>query len=171
MRHTTISAGSEGKVSVAAVNQALDRIEELCQKRGVRLTRLRRTILGLLIKNEHPIRAYELLDKLDDRVGAKVPATIYRALNFLIKQRYVHKIESLNAFVACVDINHPHDTQFMICVDCGSAIEIHDPSITRALRRNGEKVGFQLNEQIIEVRGFCAACQAKRHNTLTSPNT
>lgn len=156
------SPSSAEKPRRAVVNRALDRVETLCRQRGVRLTKLRRAVLELMLGVEQPVRAYDLLGKLDGRIGAKAPATIYRALNFLIAQKLIHKIELLNAFVVCVDADHPHDSQFMICTGCGNAVEIHDAVVTRALRHHIEKQGFQISGQIIEVRGLCAICQVKQ---------
>jgi Fur family zinc uptake transcriptional regulator len=157
-----VSRSSAAKTRRADINGALDRVEKLCRERGVRLTKLRRTVLELMLRGEQPVRAYDLLGKLDGSTGAKAPATIYRALNFLIAQKYVHKIESLNAFVVCLDVEHPHDSQFMICARCGDVMEIRDAAVTRALRRHVESQGFRLSEQNIEVRGLCAQCQAKQ---------
>ena len=146
----------------ADIRRALDRAEALCRQQGVRLTKLRRAVLALVLGSEHPVGAYDLLARLDDRVGAKAPATIYRALDFLLAQRCIHKIETLNAFVACVDLGDPHDSQFKICDDCGNAVEMHDAAIARLLRRQSAKQGFALSGQIIELRGRCTDCQSKR---------
>jgi Fur family zinc uptake transcriptional regulator len=154
--------GSASKPRRAEISRALDRAEALCRQQGVRLTKLRRAVLELVLGSEHPVGAYDLLARLDDRVGAKAPATIYRALDFLLAQRCIHKIESLNAFVACVDVGDPHDSQFMICTDCGNAVEMHDAAIARILRRQSAKQGFALSGQIIELRGRCTGCQSKQ---------
>ena len=150
------------KLRRADIRRTLDRAEALCRQQGVRLTKLRRAVLELVLGSEHPVGAYDLLARLDDRVGAKAPATIYRALDFLLAQRCIHKIETLNAFVACVDLGDPHDSQFMICTDCGNAVEMHDAAIARLLRRQSAKQGFALSGQIIELRGRCTDCQSKQ---------
>jgi Fur family zinc uptake transcriptional regulator len=157
------------RIRPADVMRALDRVEERCQERGVRLTRLRRAVLELVLGADQPLGAYELLDRLSAGVGAKSPPTIYRALNFLLEQRYIHRIESLNAFAACVDIDHPHDSQFLICGNCGRAEELHDPEFARSLKRHSEKLGFRLQEQIVELRGLCADCQAPERMAAAAP--
>ena len=162
MNIMAVPTGSARKHRRSDIGRALDVAEALCRRQGVRLTKLRRAVLELVLESGHPVGAYELLGKLDVHVGAKAPATIYRALNFLIAHRCVHRIESLNAFVACVDLGDPHDSQFMICTDCGNAVEIHDEAIARALKRQSEKQGFELSEQIIELRGRCTSCQSKQ---------
>ncbi len=123
-----------------------------------------------MLGSEQPVRAYDLLAKLDATVGAKTPATIYRVLDFLMAHKYVHKIESLNAFVVCLDVDHPHDGQFIICTNCDNVMEIRDAKATQALRRHVESQGFQVREQIIEVRGLCAGCQTKQRTTARPPD-
>ena len=164
-----LRVGAGRKLRKAHLNKALARAEALSRERGVRLTELRRRVLELVIGADHPVGAYDLLDKLNARTGAKAPMTVYRALDFLMEQRYIHKIESLNAFVACVDVDHPHDSQFMICTKCGAIEEIHDGTIAEALRGHSKQLGFQMQEQIVELRGLCAACLAKE-STAAAPH-
>ena len=87
---------------------------------------------------------------------------MYRALEFLIAHKLVHKVETSSAFVACSDIEHPHESQFMICEDCGVTEEIHDDEIVQSLRRLGEGRGFVVERQIVEARGRCPACRSAR---------
>ncbi len=165
MHAMVVPTTSSQRLSRSEISRALERAEKLCRQQGIRLTRLRRSVLELVLASEHPVGAYELLDRLDSRVGAKAPATIYRALDFLLAQRFIHKIESLNAFIACIDLGDAHDSQFMICTDCGNAVEMHDAAIARLLRRQSAKQGFALSGQIIELRGRCTECQAKAAQT------
>src|SRR4051812_32122076 len=84
-------------------------------------------ILDLLHKQDKPLSAYDILDKLR-KTGIKAPPTVYRALDTLIKRGLVHRIESLNAFVACHDHKHPekHVARFAVCRECGAVEEIHE---------------------------------------------
>ena len=137
--------------------RALVKAEASCADRGVRLTRLRRRVLELILRASQPIGAYALLDQLD---GRRTPTTVYRAIDFLLEQNFIHRIESLNAFTACPDADHPHDTQFVICTDCGATAELHDDGIAESLRRQGRGLGFEIERQVVELRGLCAACRA-----------
>ena len=91
------------------------------------------------------------------------PPTVYRALDFLLAHRLIHKLESVSAFVACDDVEHPHESQFMICDDCGAAEEIHYDAIVQSLRQLGEDRGFSVARPVIEARGMCPTCRAAAH--------
>ena len=107
----------------------------------------------LRIRAEQPTRAYTLLAQLEQERGKLGPPTVYRALDFLIAHKLIHKVETSNAFVACGDVEHSHESQFMICEDCGATEEIRDDDIVRSLRRLGEGRGFAVERQVIEARG------------------
>ena len=138
---------------------ALDRAAELCAKKGVRLTNLRRRVLELIWSGHKPIGAYELLSSLkSERLGAG-PPTVYRALNFLRTQGLVHRIESLNAFVGCPDPDKPHGGQFLICKSCGLAAEIIDDTVDRAIKKCAANASFDIGRKVIEIEGLCPHCR------------
>jgi Fur family zinc uptake transcriptional regulator len=139
------------------LTRALGKAERSCLERGVRLTGLRRRVLELILRSEQPIGAYALLGQLDDR---RTPTTVYRAIDFLLEQNFIHRIESLNAFTACPDLDQPHDSLFVICTDCGVTAELHDEALADSLRRHGSDLGFRVDRQIVELRGVCASCRA-----------
>ena len=80
---------------------ALARAEKSCAERGTRLTELRRRVLELVWRSHEPIKAYEILDHLHSKPRRAAPPTVYRALDFLRREGFVHKIESMNAYVGC----------------------------------------------------------------------
>jgi Fur family transcriptional regulator, zinc uptake regulator len=127
--------------------------------RGARLTPVRRRVLELILRADQPTRAYVLLAKLEQERGKLGPPTIYRALDFLLANKLIHRVETSNAFVACGDAEHSHQSQFVICDDCGATEEIQDDEIVASLRRLGERRGFAVERQVIEARGLCPACR------------
>ena len=134
-------------------------VAHACEERGLRLTPLRLSVLELIAASDKPVKAYDLLDKLkDDRAGA-APPTVYRALDFLLANGFIHKLESVNAFVAC---HHPnsvqHSVPFLICDRCHSAIELEDASIVANLDVAARALGFAPQAQTLEVHGLCAKC-------------
>ena len=141
-------------------NRPSDAAAKLCDKRGVRLTPLRCAVLDLVIAADRPIGAYELLDRLRDRQGKAAPPTVYRALEFLINQGLVHRVESLNAYVGCADPEHTHAWQFLICGDCGRAVEMDDRRIKNAIAKGAAEHGFVVDRQTVEISGTCADCSA-----------
>jgi Fur family zinc uptake transcriptional regulator len=155
--------GPSGETAVVRsrdIDRALQRAQQLCAAHGGRVTPIRRRVLELILAADQPIGAYALLAALQSERGKIGPPTVYRTLDFLLLHKLVHKIESLSAFIACDDAEHPHESQFMICDDCGAAEEIQDEAIVRSLRRLGEDRGFAVARQVIEARGLCPTCRA-----------
>jgi len=146
-------------------------VERACRERGLRLTPIRARVLGLIAEHGKPIKAYDLLDRLradksgaersegDDGAGAAAPPTVYRALDFLLANGFIHKLESVNAFVAC---HHPsaaqHSVPFLICDGCHSAVELEDQRIVALLDEKARALGFMPQAQTLEVHGLCARC-------------
>ena len=130
----------------------------VCEREGARLTELRRCVLGLILEAEGPVTAYQLLDRLKETRKRAAPPTIYRALDFLISQRLIHKIERLNAFVPCIETGHEHAAQFLICRQCGTVTEIEDHAAADALEHAAEREGFHPRRAIVEIEGTCALC-------------
>lgn len=121
------------------------------------MTKIRRKVLRLLLESSEPAKAYDLLSKLDGEGSAK-PPTIYRALDFLQETGLAHKIESLNAYVACGHAAHPHSAVFMICNQCGKAVELHAENTSELLEQVTGDAGFKMTTAVIEVRGDCTKC-------------
>ena len=147
----------------------LDRADAICAGRGAKLTALRRDVLGLILDADTPVGAYELLDRLRRSRGNAAPPTVYRALEFLRAQSLVHRVERLAAFVGCVAQPEPegaapaapahtHAAQFLICRNCGRAIELDDPELARALAAAAARRGFTVGAATIEAEGLCASC-------------
>lgn len=141
------------------VDLFLKEAEALAETRGQRMTKIRRKVLRLLLENPEPSKAYDLLANLDGEGSAK-PPTIYRALDFLQDVGLAHKIESLNAYVACGHASHNHSAVFMICDQCGGAEELHALATTEALNTETDAAGFKVSRAVIEARGLCRACAA-----------
>ena len=139
---------------------ALDAATALCQRRGVRLTALRRRVLELVWASHSPVGAYDILDSLRQDRRRVAPPTVYRALEFLRAQRFVHRIDSLNAFVGCAFPGAAHRAYFLICRDCGNAAEIDDRSLRSALDSLADRAGFLIKQETVELNGLCPQCRA-----------
>jgi Fur family zinc uptake transcriptional regulator len=146
-------------VTPQEIEVALARAHRICARRGARMTPIRRRVLELILQAEQPTRAYALLAQLELARGKLGPPTVYRALDFLLAHKLIHKVETSNAFVACGDVERSHESQFVICEGCGATEEIRDDGIVETLRRLGEGLGFAVERQVIEARGRCPACR------------
>ncbi len=141
------------------VEAQLDAAALACARQGAQLTALRRLVLALILQAEGPLTAYQLLDRLKQTGRRATPPTAYRALEFLLEQRLIHRIERLNAFVPCAESDpHEHAAQFLICRRCGTVAEIEDDAVAHALDRAAERVGFHPARAVVEIDGTCAAC-------------
>ena len=118
-------------------------------------------VLHALEQADAPLSAYSILDLLRDK-GFRAPLQVYRALEKLIEFGMVHRLESLNAFVACrrPDDDDHHAVAFTICETCGQVSEISDQSLTRRLLSLSKETGFQVNKLTLELRGLCQQCQS-----------
>jgi Fur family zinc uptake transcriptional regulator len=152
------SAGDHDHGACIAV--AVRNAQRICARRGVRLTRLRQRVLELVWSSHAPVGAYDLLRQLSRERDGVAPPTVYRALDFLLAQGLVHRIESRNAFVGCADPAESHAGQFLICRDCGSAAEMHDRRVNRAINRGAAELGFFVESKTIELSGICPACRS-----------
>ena len=128
-------------------------VERACSERGLRLTPIRAHVLGLIADAGRPLKAYDLLDQVREGggPGAAAPPTVYRALDFLLANGFIHKLQSVNAFVAC---HHPstaqHSVPFLICDRCHSAVELEDEAVVAALDSRARALGFVPQAQTLE---------------------
>ena len=146
---------------------ALDGAAELCQRRGARLTTLRRQVLEMVWRSHEPQGAYTILETLNGLGRRAAPPTVYRALDFLLGHGLIHRIESLNAYVGCGDPFGAHGAQFLICEACGSVAEIDDAVISNGLNRRARGLGFQVRRQTVEILGLCAPCGTEQDDDGT----
>lgn len=118
-------------------------------------------VLDLLQHAGKPLSAYDILDKLR-RYGMRSPPTVYRALDYLLKHGLVHKLESLNSFVACQHHeDHGHISQFVLCMSCGTVREIEDKSLMKLAKKLGGKFLARVSKEVFELSGTCHACSNK----------
>lgn len=116
----------------------------------------------LILEASGPIKAYDVIDRFHPD-GAAKPPTVYRALSFLEQMGLIHRIESLNAFVACDTRDHAHTAAFLLCDCCGSSEEIAIPSMPE-IEATASRTGFQVKHVTLEAHGLCRACQTHDHH-------
>jgi len=142
----------------------LSRADTVCEQRGANLTELRRQVLGLVLDAAAPTGAYELLDRLRQTRRGAAPPTVYRALEFLLAQGLIHRVERLSAFVGCVagctaspdGESHTHAAQFLICRSCGRVVEMQSNDVSSVLARAAKEAGFSISSATVEAEGQCS---------------
>jgi Fur family zinc uptake transcriptional regulator len=187
MRKTGIRAGTTpaaraapafapaGHDHSACVDDALAAADALCAARGVRLTPLRRRVLELVWRSHKPVGAYAVLEALQaDRRdagpdaadaggtaprGPVAPPTIYRALDFLLENGLIHRIEMLNAYIGCNRPEARHSGQFLLCGGCGTAAELASDALLTAIDAEAGRRGFAVRRVMVEVDGLCPDCR------------
>lgn len=131
----------------------------VCRRRGARLTSQREKVLELLAQGHRPMGAYELMDAMADDGRRPAPITVYRALDFLVQQGLVHRIESRNAFIACTAGDTRHSaTVFLMCRACGNVGEALAEGVGEALDAVAAANGFAPDLTVIEIDGLCRHC-------------
>lgn len=150
----------------AAINKTIERAEHKCRARGSRLTHKRKLVLSSLLSANKALSAYELVDYVKQELDETIPAmSVYRILEFLQEEQFVHKLNLANKYVACSHINcdHNHEVpQFLICEDCQRVEEVSLGKITQdELKRNVEDAGFKLVSPQIEINCLCNECSQK----------
>ncbi|MDA0358708.1 MAG: Fur family transcriptional regulator [Proteobacteria bacterium] len=118
-------------------------------------------VYTLLCQADRPLSAYNILDALRDK-GIRAPLQVYRALGKLVERGAVHRIESVNGFVACQlhDCGGSEVSIFMLCTQCERANEFTDASIDKTLQALGDDRKFQAAHKVIEITGLCADCRS-----------
>lgn len=145
------------------VRTAIAAAEKKCAARKAQMTPVRRRTLEILLESHAAMGAYDVLARLDaDGFGSKPPVA-YRALGFLVDQGFAHRIERLNAFVACAFPGDRHDPAFMICRGCGAVVEAlaeaQPVAGGQTFGQTAAAAGFKVEQTVIEAQGLCPACQ------------
>ncbi len=144
------------------IKAALASANSLCAEKNARMTTTRESVLRLLWQSHQPLGAYQLQDQLSRLLNKPVaPATIYRAVDFLLGLGLIHRIASLNAYIGCPFPNSEHSNLFMICSDCGSVAEVAHNTLNGLLQNICDRTNFTLQSQSLELFGQCPQCRSE----------
>ena len=147
----------------ACVEEALAAADARCASAGLRMTPVRRKVLEILLQEHRALGAYAILDLLRAAGFGSQPPVAYRALEFLCEQGFVHKIERLSAFVACVQPGESHSPAFMICRICDAVAEAQATPVKGALGDAARAAGFRIERTVVEAEGICPSCAEAKH--------
>ncbi|MDO6727179.1 MAG: transcriptional repressor [Cognatishimia sp.] len=143
----------------SCVGDALAAAEAHCAAEKLQFTPVRRRVLEILLGEHKAMGAYDILPTLADEGLGKQPPVIYRALDFLVANGFVHKIERLNAYIACAHPGMDHAPAFMICRSCSRVVETESRPAA-GLNAAAKDIGFAIEATVIEAEGLCPNCQA-----------
>ncbi|MGR9072861.1 MAG: transcriptional repressor [Gammaproteobacteria bacterium] len=145
----------------ACLGRTMLAAEKICRARNIRLTPLRKNILELICSSHKAIGAYDLLDAFRRYDAKAKPVTIYRTLDFLIEAGLVHKVESLNAYIGCLQAETEHHSAILICDSCHNAFEIEAESTFQYLFQISENMKFKPKRLMLELHGLCLSCSGQ----------
>jgi Fur family zinc uptake transcriptional regulator len=141
-------------------SDAIAHAEARCASRSQRLTPIRRRVLEALLASHKPLGAYEIIDRIATTHEVLPPISVYRALDFLRDNDLAHRIESRNAFVACVHNHASGDpVVFLICERCGAVGEAASAAVAETLKTASRAAGFTPKTPVVEITGICAHCR------------
>ena len=153
------SLGFQAHDHSSCINDCVASADTYCKAEGLQLTPVRRRVLEILLQQHQSLGAYEILDHLREEGLGSQPPVAYRALDFLVKHGFVHKIERLNAFIACTHPGESPAPVFMICRLCSAVAETHTDLSQGQLGQLAQDVGFAIERTVVEVEGLCPKCQ------------
>jgi Fur family zinc uptake transcriptional regulator len=146
------------------IARAVAAVEATCADRGLRLTAPRRRALEILLEGHRALGAYDVLARMSAEGLGAHPPVAYRALDFLVEHGFAHRIERLNAFVACPNPASRHHPAFMVCRRCRVVAESEVAAdlggIAGPLGTCASQLGFRIERTVVEAEGVCAACSA-----------
>ncbi|MDQ2066903.1 transcriptional repressor [Xinfangfangia sp. CPCC 101601] len=137
----------------------LARAEALAAEQGARFTPVRKRVLEILLEEHKALGAYDVLQRLAAEGFGHQPPVAYRALEFLVEQGFVHRVQRLNAFTACMHPGEAHAPAFLICRGCDAVAEAPADKVRAALEGAGAALGFTVERSNIEALGLCTACR------------
>ena len=141
-----------------ACKSVLQSAENHCKKQGVRFTAIRKQILQLISQSHHAVKAYDLLEEIKSDFKNAKPTTVYRALDFLLKEGFIHKVESLNAFIACNQGHCNYKGMLLICTQCHEIEEKTENNMIKTVTTELQQSSFISQIKTIEVQGICVNC-------------
>jgi len=142
----------------ACISEGVARADALCVEEGVQFTPVRKRVLEFLLQAHRAMGAYQILDQLREDGFKHQPPVAYRALDFLVARGFAHKIEKLNAFIACAHLGLHHSPAFLICRRCASVAETRVDETRGPLSDVANSAGFVIEKAVIEAEGICPNC-------------
>jgi Fur family zinc uptake transcriptional regulator len=133
-------------------------VERHCALHKLQFTKVRRRVLEILLGEHKALSAYEILDRLRAEGLGSQPPVAYRALDFLMRHGFAHRIERLNAFIACTHPENRHVPAFLICRSCERVVEAEADPRAGELGRAAAAAGFVIERTVREAEGLCPQC-------------
>ena len=119
----------------------------------------RLAVVELLARQDCAMTAIEIDDRLRAANQAIGRASVYRTLEQLEELKLVHRLEMGRGMASYERIEptgeHHHH---VVCEQCGRVEPFEDPGLERAIGRLEERVGFEVSDHEVVLRGRCPRC-------------
>jgi len=135
-----------------------NKVRKICDERDLKFTNLRREVFLIISRNHGMIKAYDILECMRKKNPSTNPPTVYRALDFLIENNFIHKINSLNSYVTCYHLINEGFCFFLICSKCNNIEEVIDSRFSNLVISSSKKHKFFLQKSSLEIMGICQKC-------------
>lgn len=157
----TETPGFHSHDHAACIADCVAEVDRLCREQGLHFTPVRRRVLEILLETHRARGAYDILDVLRAEGLGSQPPVVYRALDFLVGHGFVHRIEGLNAFIACTHPGDAHSAAFLICRRCDAVAETPTKPAEGRLGASARAAGFEIEDAVIEATGVCPKCRTE----------
>ena len=130
--------------------------------RGIRLTRQRRVILGVIESAKKHLDAAQILRRaaqIDARINR---VTVYRTLGLLKREGLVDELDLLHVLGEghYYEARPPRDHLHITCLRCGNVIEFESSLFERLKGQIQRECEFEISVTRMEVGGHCAKCRS-----------
>lgn len=144
----------------SCVEEAIARAKRVCEARGIRLTALREAVLRVLTGSHKALGAYEIIDRMNAQGRRLAPISVYRIIEVLVDAGLVHRLESRNAYFACLS-RHKDSASMVIllCEACNRVAEAEAPEAWGAIKAITQDNGFAVSATVLEIQGQCPDCR------------
>lgn len=146
------------------VSSAVAEAQVQCAELKLQLIPVRLRVLEILLSEHNALGAYDILAILGAEGLGSQPPVAYRALDFLVANGFAHKIERLNAYVACAHPGEAHAPAFMICRSCDAVAEASEPIENGPLEHAAVAASFEIERTVLEVEGLCPAAKVTNND-------
>ncbi|MBF0136680.1 MAG: transcriptional repressor [Magnetococcus sp. DMHC-1] len=141
------------------LQKTLQDAERICRERRLRLTPQRQRVLAIIASSHKAVGAYDILEMMTPGGPLPAPVTVYRALEFLMAQGLVHRLASLNAYVACRHPGADHGAHFLVCRHCATVAEMSSAAVWHSIQEKAAMAEFTVATLLVEVAGVCRHCR------------
>ena len=144
------------------IAKSVSEVHQICKRNNLSFTEIRKKVFEIILKYKKPIKAYEILDSLkniDNKPSH--PPTVYRAIDFLINNGFVHKLSSINSYVGCFHPNIHNQCYFLICNICNIYMECCSDELKANIIKTADNNNFIISSTTLEIEGKCSDCLKK----------